>query len=101
MRRRDWSLAAAKVHGDEQRCRNCGETPVEAAHVIGRSRDQRSGNTLTVSPDSVIPLCRDCHRKYDARDLDVLPHLTVREQAQAVTDAGGIIAALRRVTGER
>jgi hypothetical protein len=99
MKRRDWTLAVAKVHGGEQRCRVCGTSPVETAHVIGRARDLRSGNVIRVNPDAVIPLCREHHRAYDAYELDVLPVLTVSEQAQAVEDAGGIISALRRISG--
>lgn len=52
-----------------------------------------------------MPLCpasvSDCHGRYDRHELDLLPYLTVEEQARAVLDAGGIVAAYRRVTGSR
>lgn len=97
---RDWMLAIAKTRG-EVGCRICGRQPVDAAHVIGRARDKRIGNKATVDPDSVIPLCREHHMEYDAHRLDVLPYLTVAEEVAAVRDAGGIVAALRRVSGRQ
>ena len=54
-----------------------------------------------VDPASIVPLCRDCHRAYDAHQLDLLPYLSVAEQCAAVRGAGGIEAARRRITGER
>ena len=99
--RRDWSAARAKVDR-EGRCRNCPNTwPLETAHVIGRARDRRENGKAIVDPDSVIPLCGDCHRLYDLGQLDILPLLTTTEQARAVLDADGMITALRRVTSER
>lgn len=110
---RDWSDARAKVEA-ERVCRvgavgwgrSCGECagPVQAAHVIGREHDRaRDGQArLYVAPVDVVPLCARHHRDYDARALDLLPFLTIDEQARAVSVAGGIIAALRRTTnGER
>jgi 5-methylcytosine-specific restriction endonuclease McrA len=94
-------MLAVSKRDSEGRCRNCGDRPVEAAHTIGRARDVRTGGKVVVSPDAIIPLCRSCHRAYDSRQLDILPLMTVREQARAVEDAGGIMAALRRVTGSR
>jgi hypothetical protein len=109
--RRDWSDALRKIHR-EGRCRVCGsERDIEAAHVIGRERDAelvgpRGGRYLYVHPDSVVPLCgafseRACHMFYDRHEIDLLPHLTQAEQERAVADAGGLIAALNRVTGGR
>lgn len=99
--KRDWRLARAKVEA-EGRCRVCGGGPVEAAHVIGRKHDPVvSSRVRLVLAEAVVPLCRDHHMQYDAHDLDLLPCLTSDEQARAVRDAGGIIAALRRTTGER
>lgn len=99
--RRDWSAGRAKVEA-EGRCRSCGAMwSLETAHIIGRSRDRRVGGIAVVDEDSVIPLCRGCHEAYDQADLDILPVLTVAEQARAVQDAGGMITALRRVTNER
>lgn len=93
MKRRDWSWARMKVNA-EARCRVC-KTPGyhEAAHVIGRKYDQADG---VVQPDDVVPLCRDCHTKYDARALSLLAYLSLEEQAQAVRHVG-IVRALRRV----
>lgn len=100
MVRRVWDSAIAKKV-DEGCCRVCGGYPVDAAHVVGRSRDRRDGNKQIVDPDSVVPLCRECHAAYDRHEKDLLPFLTVAEQARAVLDAGGMLSAYRRVTGTR
>lgn len=51
--------------------------------------------------DAIVPLCRRCHARYDAAQLDLLPFLSPAEQAHAVLLAGGIVAALRIITGRR
>jgi hypothetical protein len=54
-------------------------------------------------PKCVVPLCRRCHRAYDARRLDLLPHLEPcfrAELAHALTHLS-LVAPLRQVTGER
>lgn len=100
--RRDWSDAEIK----RQPCRVCGNPNAELAHLIGRSRDvvlrgPRGGEYRYVHPDSVVPLCSEHHRLYDERRLDLLPHATLEEQIRAIEDAGGIVAAYERLTGER
>lgn len=107
--RREWNDAIAKVEA-EGCCRVCGATDyLDAAHIIGREHDAlivgpRGGESLYVHPDSIVPLCgsfarNDCHGMYDGRELDLLAHLTLHEQVRAVEDAGGIISALKRVSG--
>lgn len=96
MHRRDWTIARSK-RDSEPGCRVCGTLPVEAAHIISRSLAPNGGEGW----DNIIPLCREHHREYDAHRLDLLPHLTAGEQAQAVRAAGGIITALRVITGRR
>ncbi len=109
MVKRDWKNAIRKVQV-EGRCRHCGETrDLEAAHVIGRKHDAvlvgpRGGESIYVHPDSIVPLCgaftdNFCHWEYDRRALDLLPHLHIHEQVRAVEDAGGILSALKRVSG--
>ena len=97
MVRRGWKLARAKVDR-EGKCRVCGSTRIlQAAHVMGRRFDDE----VEVNPDETVPLCIDCHARYDsARDLDLLPYLTRSEQAAAVLLAG-IESARRRITGTR
>lgn len=103
---RDWTEARAKVHA-ERMCRVCGlagwEGPVDAAHVIGRAAADEThpdgSGRLIVRGIDVVPLCRRCHREYDEHRLDLLPFLTPAEQTRAVQVAGGIISALRRITG--
>jgi hypothetical protein len=97
--RRDWHDAVTKRDA-EGKCRVCHiERGLEMAHITGRRNDQYKPGTKTlhVHPDSIVPLCPVCHRQYDGRALDLLPHLTVEEQARAVLDAGGITLAWRRL----
>jgi hypothetical protein len=102
---RDWTVARAKVDG-EGVCRACGRGgALEAGHVIGREHDFGppirwpsdvkwiTRSRVLVAPARIVPLCGDCHRAQHAHALDLLPLLTVEEQAQAVLDAGGIGAA--------
>jgi hypothetical protein len=100
--------ALAKVQ--REGCRVCGERrDVEMAHIIGRDRDAvltgpRGGEYIFVHPDSVVGLCGALtdnwhHSMYDRHELDLLPYLNQDEQKRAVEDAGGLIAALNRVTG--
>ena len=103
MIRRDWSDARQKVD-DAPGCRRCRRSDVrlEAAHVLGRiyDRPRVEGSTtkvLYVHPDSVIPLCPDCHRAYDAHEVGILERLEPAEQVRAVQDAGSIESARRRL----
>lgn len=92
---RDWGAAQDKV-AREGRCRVCGEEHgLEAAHIISRRHDP----SAIVNPSAIVPLCRRCHAKYDhGRDgLELLPYLTLAEQAYAV-GLVGIERALRRTT---
>ena len=92
---RDWTKARAKV-GYERKCRVCPSVEnIAAAHTIGRVHDER-----VVDPNDVVPLCTDCHADYDARKLDLLPYLTLVEQAAAVAHVG-IVRALHRLTSSR
>lgn len=109
--KRDWSSARQKVVDEGTRCRVCKRTlRVEAAHIIGREHDRDSRNGLVwghdadacfVRPDRIVPLCgpatdlNTCHGKYDAHRLDLLPHLTREEEAQAVADVGLEAARMR------
>lgn len=114
MLRRDWIAARAKVDATGC-CRVCrSRKGVEAAHVVGRRADRfdldgtpaERGEVLTVEPVRIVPLCGPatdfdtCHGKYDRHELDLLPYLDIEEQTQAVRDAGGIVTAYRRTTGE-
>jgi hypothetical protein len=95
------SLAAS----DQQRaavagraCIVCGTTRrIDPAHLIPRS--------LGGCADAlcVAPLCRVCHRAYDAGRLDLLPHLEPAWRAQVAHAVGhvGLIGALRRIGGTR
>lgn len=98
-------LAAIEKRDREARCRACGERyALQAAHTIGRSYDERveleDGSViLFVDPDLIVPLCVTCHRDYDARELCLLPVLTLDEQAAAVRCIG-IERSLHRLSGQ-
>lgn len=107
---RDWTAALQKVRR-EGTCRVCDRSDddlvavgqhVEAAHTIGRGHDRRPepGGPVVVDPDDVCPLCSGCHRDYDGRRIDLLPHLTRVEQAAAVRHVG-LVAAHHRLTSTR
>lgn len=112
--RRDWSEALDKKEC-EGACRVCempdgyyygdGVIRLECAHTIGRAEQDelvvgpRGGKTLAVKRESTVPLCGDCHRQLHARRLDLLPYLTLEEQLDAVKAAGGILSALKRLSG--
>lgn len=108
--RREWRAARRKVN-TERECRVChaglSDAWIEAAHVIGRQydrpRDEEAAGAervLYVHPDDVVPLCTSCHGLYDSHRLDLLPFLTLTEQARAVSHVG-IVRALTRTTGKR
>ena len=78
-------------------CIVCGsEHRVDAAHVVPRALG--CGDAL-----DVVPLCRACHRSYDAGRLDLLPYLEPGFRAQVAHAVGhvGLIGALRRISGGR
>ena len=98
---RNWTHARDKVLR-EGVCRvpTCEATNLDAAHIIGRTHDYTVPLRVTfdeevwapgkVWPYRIIPLCSEHHRLQHAGQLDILPLLTIEEQAQAVADAGGI-----------
>lgn len=94
--KRDWGAARAKVD-DEGCCRVCGGTwNIEAAHIIPRSRITSGGEDAR----NIVPLDRMCHVAYDEGTLDLLPHLTLDEQAYAA-ELVGLAEAYQRITNER
>lgn len=109
--KRDWTRARAKVIAEEV-CRlgrdgTCSGQ-LDAAHVTGREHDPPWSPPddfdpdiddvfdLDVRPESVIPLCRSHHRRYDEHHIDVLHVLTIDEQIRAVLDLDGIEPARLR-----
>ena len=97
MKKREWSHAWAKAR-EEGCCRACGSTQIiDAAHIIARSRVTKGGE----DPRNIVPLCRLCHMQADqGTGLDLLPYLTLEEQAYAVSLVG-IAEAYRRICGTR
>lgn len=67
--------------------------PLDPAHVVPRALGGCDHE------DCIVPLSRFQHERYDRGELDLLPHLTLDEQAHAVKHLG-ILGALKRTTGE-
>lgn len=108
MAERYWPTALSKVQL-EGRCRVCSApSGLEAAHVIGRLYDRKLTGAeqaeyqalRMVEAVDIVPLCRPCHGRYDARKLDLLPYLDHAEQAAAVRKVG-MVSALRRICSAR
>lgn len=100
MKRRNWKAAREKVE-DEGRCRVCRTSsgPIDAAHVIPRSLAPGVDNNM--SAENVVPMCRRCHADYDQHRLDLTMYLLLDEQLAAVSTAGGLYPALRRISNRR
>lgn len=69
------------------------EDPIDSAHVVPRALGGCDDE------DCTCPLPRSIHSAYDRGEFDLLPHLTLAEQAHAVSHLG-ILGALKRTTGE-
>jgi hypothetical protein len=101
-------VAARRKVEHEGVCRKCGEVlGLQAAHIARREFDRNApvGDpdsdefelaVLVVEPDRIVPLCPECHRKYDAHELDLLGALTTEEETQLVADLG-LEAARKRI----
>lgn len=98
-KRRDWSEPREKVEA-EGRCRVCARSGIklDAAHIVPRSQVSPGPGE---HPDNIVPLCAErCHPAFDGRRLDLLPYLTLGEQAYA-TSLVGLVAAYQRATNSR
>lgn len=95
--KRDWTAPRAKVD-EEARCRVCGSTVrLEAAHIIPRSQVAPGPGE---DPRNIVPLCARCHADVHALRLELLPVLTLDEQAY-VAGLVGIARAQRMTTIDR
>lgn len=91
--RRDWRAARAKL-ASEGHCRACGNAfSLQCAHIIPRSQVTIGGE----DERNIIILCVDCHSAQHAGSLELLPLLTLSEQAYAV-ELVGIAEAYRRTS---
>lgn len=100
--KRNWKDAREKVEL-EGSCRVCKVGGrLEAAHLSGRIHDQpKPGKKeLWVAPVSIVPLCPECHRRFDSRELCIIHVLETDEQVRAVSDLGSIESARRHLGGE-
>jgi hypothetical protein len=110
--KRNWSAALEKKAAEGYRCRVCRRRAsrqngigIEMAHIIGREADRLAPLPLArpvfeiwpypylVVPTRVCPLCgpstdtTTCHGLQHAGRLDLIPHLTLPEVLQAISDA--------------
>jgi predicted restriction endonuclease len=97
MSKRDWTEAHRKLGAEKRRCRVCRQGPVDAAHLVPRSR---VGPPHGEDAKNIVPLCRIHHDLFDSGRFDLLPYLSKVEQSYAVLLVG-LEEARRRLTGER
>ena len=101
--KRNWAQMRDKC-ASEGRCRVCAVPqsikPLDAAHITARAQ-ARAGRDLGESPHNCVPLCRSCHRAYDAGEFDISPYLSCEERVKSLElYRGDYLAWLRRITGE-
>lgn len=97
--KRDWTAAREKVDAASG-CRYCNARGyLEAAHLVPRSRVSANAE-LGEHPNNIVPLCRDCHGRFDAGELDLLPVLSKHEQSMVALIVG-LEEGYRRLTGSR
>jgi predicted restriction endonuclease len=95
--RRDWTAAHEKLDQEGRRCRVCRSSPVDAAHLVARSR---VGPPRGEDPRNIVGLCREHHQAFDSGGLDLLPYLSLAEQGY-VAELVGLVEGLRRMTNQR
>jgi hypothetical protein len=85
---------------------------MDCAHILGRSYDRSCHDygraelgdvdLLYVHPDSVVPLCRQCHRDYDGdvggHRLSLAGRLSLAEESWCARRVG-LERTLRRIRG--
>lgn len=87
-----------RVKVEAQGCRVTAARPAES-YVVDPAHVTPRGIGGCDHEDCVVGLRRDLHIKYDNGELDLLPYLSLEEQAHAVSHLG-ILGALKRTTGE-
>lgn len=93
---------AQKARVQDRACLGCSHHAGEChpAHVIDRAQV-----TAEQADDerAVVPLCFDCHREYDAGDLDISVGLEPmwRDSWCWAVESVGFFRALRRITNHR
>ena len=90
---------ASILQREKVRVEGCRETGEHGSHVHPAHVTPRSLGGCD-HPDCVVGLRADYHRLYDNGEFDLLPYLTLAEQAHAVSHLG-LIGALKRTTNER
>jgi hypothetical protein len=105
MPERDWTDAVAKAAEHGWACFVTGETfpRPHLAHTVGRRYDQAhpdGSKRLWVNPRGIVLLRPDIHEAYDGHRFDLLPHLSLDEQAYMV-EVLGIVRAYERATSTR
>lgn len=66
---------------DKFLCRHCGAPAREVHHIIPLSPDNIWDPSVTLNPDNLISLCRDCHMREHERN-GVLPRIEFDESGE-------------------
>lgn len=87
--KRHWDFANIKRLAEYDRCRVCGATPSELAHLTScRYDDVLPNGDYEVNPASVILLCQTHHLAFDSHELDILSYINRDEEVDAVARIG-------------
>lgn len=89
---------AQRLKVRDQACVVCQQTPTDPAHLMDHDRSAGADDAL-----AVLALCRGCHDRYAAHELDLLPHLERRHREELcfAVQHFGLVSTYRRVTGGR
>jgi 5-methylcytosine-specific restriction endonuclease McrA len=63
-----WKLAREiKIRQANGRCERCGAIGAEVHHVIRLNQDNVGDASVSINPENLILLCKDCHNKEHKR----------------------------------
>lgn len=109
-RRIELAHVVGRTHDPEIACPTCSPYAEDdwQDHRARCPTCKGEGRVRYVHPLAVVPLCSivvgkksdGCHWRFDQGRLDLLPYLTIGEQAHAV-GLIGIVGAFQRTTGHR
>lgn len=56
---------------DMYTCRDCGMTGNEVHHIIELTEDNIDDMSISMNPDNLATLCKECHSKITNKSIDV------------------------------
>lgn len=82
---REWNKVRAYcLMRDKYLCQDCGR-PAEEVHHKEYLTPQNIGDiSVSLNPDNLVSLCRDCHLARHKREQNVLPKIVFDENGNAV-----------------